>query len=168
MFLFFSDSTHFFTKEINFRIFLTKSTSSVVLMRAELEVLCLVLAISDWKLSLGLTFLYVEHDNVFSFVNFLLWANWRMYSLSDMCLFLFGRVTPSSENPNGATCSVSQGKPSLRRIKGRIHRSKSLDSIDFCEFTVSTISFTFILYEIKRILLMRQFASCIGFACLSD
>ncbi|XP_051484945.1 tight junction protein ZO-1 isoform X9 [Apus apus] len=46
-------------------------------------------------------------------------------------------VTPSSENPNGATCSVSQGKPSLRRIKGRIHRSKSLDSIDFCEFTVS-------------------------------
>ncbi|XP_068813913.1 tight junction protein ZO-1 isoform X13 [Struthio camelus] len=46
-------------------------------------------------------------------------------------------VTPSSENPNGATCSVSQGKPSLRRIKGRIHRSKSLDSIDFCEFTIS-------------------------------
>lgn len=91
-----------------------------------------------------------------------------MYSLSDMCLFLFDRVTPSSENPNGATCSVSQGKPSLRRIKGRIHRSKSLDSIDFCEFTVSTISFTFILYEIKRILLMRQFASCIGFARLSD
>lgn len=62
-----------------------------------------------------------------------------------MWLFLFGRVTPSSENPNGATCSVSQGKPSLRRIKGRIHRSKSLDSIDFCEFTVSTLYFMFIL-----------------------
>ncbi|XP_022410222.1 tight junction protein ZO-1 isoform X8 [Delphinapterus leucas] len=45
------------------------------------------------------------------------------------------RVTPSSENPNGATSSVSQGKPSLRRIKGRLHRSKSLDSIDFCELT---------------------------------
>lgn len=80
-----------------------------------------------------------------------------MYSLSDMWLFLFGRVTPSSENPNGATCSVSQGKPSLRRIKGRIHRSKSLDSIDFCEFTVSTISFLFILCEVKRILLRKQF-----------
>ncbi|KYO21406.1 hypothetical protein Y1Q_0001622 [Alligator mississippiensis] len=45
-------------------------------------------------------------------------------------------VTPPSENPNGASCSVSQGKPSLRRIKGRIHRSKSLDSIDFCEFSI--------------------------------
>ncbi|XP_074174211.1 tight junction protein 1 isoform X4 [Rhinolophus sinicus] len=44
-------------------------------------------------------------------------------------------VTPSSENPNGASSSVSQGKPSLRRIKGRLHRSKSLDSIDFCELT---------------------------------
>ncbi|XP_032846339.2 tight junction protein ZO-1 isoform X9 [Tyto alba] len=52
------------------------------------------------------------------------------------------RVTPSSENPNGATCSVSQGKPSLRRIKGRIHRSKSLDSIDFCEFTTTTMEET--------------------------
>ncbi|GLD47426.1 tight junction protein ZO-1-like isoform X1 [Lates japonicus] len=28
---------------------------------------------------------------------------------------------------------VSQGKPSLRRIKGRIHRSKSLDSIDLLD-----------------------------------
>ncbi|KAG5198121.1 hypothetical protein JEQ12_007811 [Ovis aries] len=45
-------------------------------------------------------------------------------------------VTPSSENPSGATSSVSQGKPSLRRIKGRLHRSKSLDSIDFCELTL--------------------------------
>ncbi|KAM4039249.1 tight junction protein 1 isoform 13-T15 [Anomaloglossus baeobatrachus] len=44
------------------------------------------------------------------------------------------RVTPSSENPNAATSSTSQGKPSLRRIKGRIHRSKSLDSVDLCEF----------------------------------
>ncbi|XP_064932100.1 tight junction protein ZO-1 isoform X6 [Columba livia] len=52
------------------------------------------------------------------------------------------RVTPSSESPNGATCSVSQGKPSLRRIKGRIHRSKSLDSIDFCEFTSTTMEET--------------------------
>ncbi|XP_069481032.1 tight junction protein ZO-1 isoform X3 [Ambystoma mexicanum] len=42
-------------------------------------------------------------------------------------------VTPSSDNPNGAACSTSQGKPSLRRIKGRTHRSKSLDSLDFSE-----------------------------------
>ncbi|XP_060035270.1 tight junction protein ZO-1 isoform X6 [Erinaceus europaeus] len=51
-------------------------------------------------------------------------------------------VTPSSENPNGATSSVSQGKPSLRRIKGRLHRSKSLDSMDFCEFTSTTMEET--------------------------
>uniref|UniRef100_A0A6I8NIH4 Zona occludens protein 1 n=1 Tax=Ornithorhynchus anatinus TaxID=9258 RepID=A0A6I8NIH4_ORNAN len=44
-------------------------------------------------------------------------------------------VTPSSESPTGATSSLSQGKPSLRRIKGRIHRSKSLDSVDFYELT---------------------------------
>ncbi|XP_044914842.1 tight junction protein ZO-1 isoform X9 [Felis catus] len=53
----------------------------------------------------------------------------------EQSLQLFNKVTPSSENPNGATSSVSQGKPSLRRIKGRLHRSKSLDSIDFCELT---------------------------------
>lgn len=32
---------------------------------------------------------------------------------------------------------ISQGKPSLRRIKGRIHRSKSLDSIDLLDTNVS-------------------------------
>ncbi|XP_053437513.1 uncharacterized protein LOC128579445 [Nycticebus coucang] len=48
-------------------------------------------------------------------------------------------VTPSSENPNGATSSVSQGKPSLRRIKGRLPRSKSLDSFNFCELTVDAL-----------------------------
>ncbi|XP_042331385.1 tight junction protein ZO-1 isoform X14 [Sceloporus undulatus] len=52
------------------------------------------------------------------------------------------RVTPSSENPNGSNCSISQGKPSLRRIKGRIHRSKSLDSLDFCEFNSTTMEET--------------------------
>ncbi|XP_054417890.1 tight junction protein ZO-1 isoform X1 [Pteronotus mesoamericanus] len=51
-------------------------------------------------------------------------------------------VTPSSENPNGATASASQGKPSLRRIKGRLHRSKSLDSIDFCELTSTAMEET--------------------------
>lgn len=53
-------------------------------------------------------------------------------------------VTPSSENPHGATSTVSQGKPSLRRIKGRLHRSKSLDSIDFCELTVSGLAMLFL------------------------
>ncbi|XP_061451842.1 tight junction protein ZO-1 isoform X13 [Rhineura floridana] len=51
-------------------------------------------------------------------------------------------VTPSSENPTGSNCSISQGKPSLRRIKGRIHRSKSLDSLDFCEFNSTTMEET--------------------------
>ncbi|XP_053768767.1 tight junction protein ZO-1 isoform X2 [Desmodus rotundus] len=51
-------------------------------------------------------------------------------------------VTPSSENPNGATASGSQGKPSLRRIKGRLHRSKSLDSLDFCELTSTAMEET--------------------------
>nr|XP_042133539.1 tight junction protein ZO-1 isoform X4 [Peromyscus maniculatus bairdii] len=55
---------------------------------------------------------------------------------------LFHKVTPSSENPNGATSGVSQGKPSLRRIKGRLHRSKSLDSIDFCELTSTAMEET--------------------------
>ncbi|KAK6294643.1 hypothetical protein J4Q44_G00354730 [Coregonus suidteri] len=32
---------------------------------------------------------------------------------------------------------MSQGKPSLRRIKGRIHRSKSLDSIDLLDSNFS-------------------------------
>ncbi|CAB1435815.1 unnamed protein product [Pleuronectes platessa] len=31
---------------------------------------------------------------------------------------------------------MSQGKPSLRRIKGRIHRSKSLDSMDLLDANV--------------------------------
>ncbi|XP_045436406.1 tight junction protein ZO-1 isoform X9 [Pipistrellus kuhlii] len=49
-------------------------------------------------------------------------------------------VTPSSEN--GATSSNSQGKPSLRRIKGRLHRSKSLDSADFCELASTAMEET--------------------------
>ncbi|KAG7473423.1 hypothetical protein MATL_G00095700 [Megalops atlanticus] len=48
-------------------------------------------------------------------------------------------VTPSSDASTAAASSVSlsQGKPSLRRIKGRIHRSKSLDSIDLLDSNVS-------------------------------
>ena len=36
----------------------------------------------------------------------------------------------------GSTASTAQGKPSLRRIKGRIHRSKSLDSLDLLDSNV--------------------------------
>lgn len=80
------------------------------------------------------------------------------------CKYLCCRVTPSdgetspsgapecSDRPIGATggagamampatstlsLPMSQGKPSLRRIKGRIHRSKSLDSIDLLDCNVS-------------------------------
>lgn len=67
-----------------------------------------------------------------------------------------GDTSPSgapgcSDEPTGATggagamaipatstlsLPMSQGKPSLRRIKGRIHRSKSLDSIDLLDSNV--------------------------------
>lgn len=63
-----------------------------------------------------------------------------------------GDTSPSgADEPTGATggtgamaisatstlsLPMSQGKPSLRRIKGRIHRSKSLDSIDLLESNV--------------------------------
>ena len=42
-----------------------------------------------------------------------------------------GSITAAS------SASTVQGKPSLRRIKGRIHRSKSLDSIDLLDSNVS-------------------------------
>lgn len=45
-----------------------------------------------------------------------------------------GSVTAAS------SVSTAQGKPSLRRIKGRIHRSKSLDSIDLMDSNVSPSS----------------------------
>ncbi|XP_053321295.1 tight junction protein ZO-1 isoform X6 [Spea bombifrons] len=63
-------------------------------------------------------------------------------------------VTPSSENPNAATSSTSQGKPSLRRIKGRIHRSKSLDSVDLCEFNNTVMEETAI-WEQQTVTLHR-------------
>ncbi|KAJ8407725.1 hypothetical protein AAFF_G00267690 [Aldrovandia affinis] len=46
-------------------------------------------------------------------------------------------ITPRSDASSTAASSVSlslsQGRPSLRRIKGRIHRSKSLDSLDLLD-----------------------------------
>ncbi|TWW76016.1 hypothetical protein D4764_13G0006780 [Takifugu flavidus] len=50
------------------------------------------------------------------------------------------RIHPSpTAGSTTAASSVStvQGKPSLRRIKGRIHRSKSLDSIDLMDSNTS-------------------------------
>ncbi|XP_041650535.1 uncharacterized protein LOC121514478 [Cheilinus undulatus] len=46
------------------------------------------------------------------------------------------RIHPSPTAGSGtaaSSASTAQGKPSLRRIKGRIHRSKSLDSIDLLD-----------------------------------
>ncbi|XP_072290617.1 tight junction protein 1 isoform X10 [Eucyclogobius newberryi] len=43
------------------------------------------------------------------------------------------RIHPSPTAGSGASSSHGKGKPSLRRIKGRIHRSKSLDSIDLLD-----------------------------------
>ncbi|RXN04153.1 tight junction ZO-1-like isoform X4 [Labeo rohita] len=53
-------------------------------------------------------------------------------------------VPPDSDAPAASATSAatppaaaaSQGKPSLRRIKGRIHRSKSLDSIDLLDCNI--------------------------------
>ncbi|KAK3510258.1 hypothetical protein QTP70_032418 [Hemibagrus guttatus] len=58
------------------------------------------------------------------------------------------RVPPSSDAAASSSAvppgvAVSQGKPSLRRIKGRVHRSKSLDSIDLLDCN-ATSSFLFI------------------------
>lgn len=55
------------------------------------------------------------------------------------------RVPPGSDAPAASVttapaAAASQGKPSLRRIKGRIHRSKSLDSIDLLDCNVSRYS----------------------------
>ncbi|XP_056271772.1 tight junction protein ZO-1 isoform X6 [Pseudoliparis swirei] len=41
--------------------------------------------------------------------------------------------SPTAGSITGSSVSTIQGKPSLRRIKGRIHRSKSLDSLDLLD-----------------------------------
>lgn len=48
---------------------------------------------------------------------------------------------------------MSQGKPSLRRIKGRIHRSKSLDSLDLLD---SNVRLTARRFRCGTILLSKQ------------
>ncbi|XP_067443911.1 tight junction protein ZO-1 isoform X12 [Thunnus thynnus] len=49
---------------------------------------------------------------------------------------------------------VSQGKPSLRRIKGRIHRSKSLDSIDLLDSNSAAMEET-VIWEQHTVTLHR-------------
>ncbi|TNN87101.1 hypothetical protein EYF80_002856 [Liparis tanakae] len=48
-----------------------------------------------------------------------------------------GSITAAS------SVSTIQGKPSLRRIKGRIHRSKSLDSLDLLDSHMPPPTFSF-------------------------
>uniref|UniRef100_A0A3B4BPN8 Zona occludens protein 1 n=1 Tax=Pygocentrus nattereri TaxID=42514 RepID=A0A3B4BPN8_PYGNA len=50
--------------------------------------------------------------------------------------------------------AVSQGKPSLRRIKGRIHRSKSLDSIDLLDCNSAAMEET-VIWEQHTVTLHR-------------
>uniref|UniRef100_A0A8C1Y2G3 Zona occludens protein 1 n=1 Tax=Cyprinus carpio TaxID=7962 RepID=A0A8C1Y2G3_CYPCA len=71
-------------------------------------------------------------------------------------------VPPDSEAPAASAASAatppaaaaSQGKPSLRRIKGRIHRSKSLDSIDLLDCNSTTMEET-VIWEQHTVTLHR-------------
>ncbi|XP_034738489.1 tight junction protein ZO-1 isoform X5 [Etheostoma cragini] len=85
-----------------------------------------------------------------------------------------GETSPSgapgcSEEPTGATggagamaipatstlsLPMSQGKPSLRRIKGRIHRSKSLDSMDLLDSNSAAMEET-VIWEQHTVTLHR-------------
>ncbi|XP_076839346.1 tight junction protein 1 [Brachyhypopomus gauderio] len=61
-------------------------------------------------------------------------------------------ATTSSAAP--PVVAVSQGKPSLRRIKGRIHRSKSLDSIDLLDCSSAAMEET-VIWEQHTVTLQR-------------
>ncbi|XP_050971502.1 tight junction protein ZO-1 isoform X17 [Labeo rohita] len=71
-------------------------------------------------------------------------------------------VPPDSDAPAASATSAatppaaaaSQGKPSLRRIKGRIHRSKSLDSIDLLDCNSTTMEET-VIWEQHTVTLHR-------------
>ncbi|XP_068170598.1 tight junction protein ZO-1 isoform X3 [Antennarius striatus] len=85
-----------------------------------------------------------------------------------------GETSPSgapgcSDEPSGATggagamampatstlsLPMSQGKPSLRRIKGRIHRSKSLDSMDLLDANSAAMEET-VIWEQQTVTLHR-------------
>ncbi|XP_073764688.1 tight junction protein 1 isoform X6 [Danio rerio] len=71
-------------------------------------------------------------------------------------------VPPASDAPAAsaaatspaAAATASQGKPSLRRIKGRIHRSKSLDSMDLLDCNSTTMEET-VIWEQHTVTLHR-------------
>ncbi|XP_048828985.1 tight junction protein ZO-1-like isoform X3 [Brienomyrus brachyistius] len=65
-------------------------------------------------------------------------------------------VTPNLETSSTGASSVSggQGRPSLRRIKGRIHRSKSLDSMDLLDCNSATMEET-VIWEQHTVTLHR-------------
>ncbi|XP_066510814.1 tight junction protein ZO-1-like isoform X3 [Hoplias malabaricus] len=68
-------------------------------------------------------------------------------------------VPPSSDAAASSfatptVAAVSQGKPSLRRIKGRIHRSKSLDSIDLLDCNSAAMEET-VIWEQHTVTLHR-------------
>ncbi|XP_039881869.1 tight junction protein ZO-1 isoform X2 [Simochromis diagramma] len=67
------------------------------------------------------------------------------------------RIHPSPTAGSGTAASsvtTSQGKPSLRRIKGRIHRSKSLDSIDLLDSNSAAMEET-VIWEQHTVTLHR-------------
>ncbi|XP_051918961.1 tight junction protein ZO-1 isoform X8 [Hippocampus zosterae] len=87
-------------------------------------------------------------------------------------------VPESSDGPIGATggagalamaatstlsLPMSQGKPSLRRIKGRIHRSKSLDSIDLLDANSAAMEET-VIWEQHTVTLHRAAGFGFGIA----
>ncbi|XP_051544014.1 tight junction protein ZO-1-like isoform X4 [Myxocyprinus asiaticus] len=68
-------------------------------------------------------------------------------------------VPPGSDAPTASAAvppaaAVSQGKPSLRRVKGCIHRSKSLDSMDLLDCNSTTMEET-VIWEQHTVTLHR-------------
>uniref|UniRef100_I3JNS9 Zona occludens protein 1 n=1 Tax=Oreochromis niloticus TaxID=8128 RepID=I3JNS9_ORENI len=71
--------------------------------------------------------------------------------------WVFGGIHPSPTAGSvtaASSVSTSQGKPSLRRIKGRIHRSKSLDSIDLLDSNSAAMEET-VIWEQHTVTLHR-------------
>ncbi|XP_077084736.1 tight junction protein 1 isoform X6 [Siphateles boraxobius] len=63
-------------------------------------------------------------------------------------------AAPAAPAATAPAAAASQGKPSLRRIKGRIHRSKSLDSIDLLDCNSTTMEET-VIWEQHTVTLHR-------------
>ncbi|XP_074532844.1 tight junction protein 1 isoform X5 [Halichoeres trimaculatus] len=62
--------------------------------------------------------------------------------------------SPTAGSVTAGSSSTHQGKPSLRRIKGRIHRSKSLDSIDLLDSNSAAMEET-VIWEQHTVTLHR-------------